>query len=97
MGKFLRQLRKDTWYHGTTLEGWKLLCENKINIKYNIGNELDFGYGFYLTQNKSQAENYIRNIIKYKKEEFGSLFEELGFGLSEDSLIPVVIEFNISL
>lgn len=100
MSKYIRQLEKEHWYHGTTLEGWKQLCEKKIKVDYNKGNELDFGFGFYLTQRKEQAETYTNNIIKFRKQErsnFGD-FADFGFdssGVQEDE-IAVVIEFNIA-
>jgi hypothetical protein len=97
MRKFKKHLKREKWYHGTTLEGWKQLCNDKIDVKYNIGNELDFGFGFYLTQQQVQAENYTKNIIKFRKEERQKLglFSSLIFQNNEDE-IPVVIEFGLN-
>lgn len=97
LAKYLKQLRKTKWYHGTTLAAWKEICINKINIEHNIGNELDFGYGFYLTQNEEQAKKYIDNIIKYKNKEFSDFEElELDLDMDIDNFTSVVIEFEFN-
>lgn len=82
--KIIKYLKIDKWYHGTSLYGWKKMCELQVQADYNKGHELDFGYGFYLTF-KDQAEYYITNLIKYSANLPG---------VPEDKKIPVVIEFN---
>ena len=57
-GKIIKYLSIDKWYHGTTLEGWKSICKLGVLANYNIGYELDFGYGFYLTS-KQQKQKII--------------------------------------
>lgn len=36
--------------------------ENGAEAFYNVGNMLDFGAGFYLTDTKDKAENYISRV-----------------------------------
>lgn len=69
------------WYHGTTLSGWKSICELGIQAKYNIGISLDFGNGFYLSNSLTNTEKYVQNIIKYSA------------GAGDDG-IPVIIKFS---
>ncbi|GAA4881728.1 hypothetical protein GCM10023310_72220 [Paenibacillus vulneris] len=96
---YMKHLKKDKWYHGTTLEGWKGICEKGVLAAYNIGHELDFGYGFYLTPIKSQAEKFITTLLRVTKEdnemlsEIGSMFS---FEDNKDSKIAVVVEFDFT-
>lgn len=103
MAKYEKYLKNERWYHATTLEGWKHLCDKKIDVQYNKGNELDFGYGFYLTPSQQHAEAFIRKIIELKLKQKQVDYSEIE-GLEEitgisqpvsgkDDLIPVVIEF----
>lgn len=39
---------QDKLYHGTVLSSARAIMSLGINTEINIGNELDFGYGFYL-------------------------------------------------
>lgn len=96
MKKIEKYLNNHKWYHGTSLQGWKEICEKKIQANHNIYNELDFGYGFYLTPKKSQAENFTNNVIKYRKE---NSLQDLGLIFPADNSsgedeIAVVIEFE---
>lgn len=84
--KIINYLKNDKWYHGTTLHGWKQMCKLKVQANFNIGHELDFGYGFYLTPAFDQADSYIINLLKYKTS--------LPFDINEDKKIPLVIEFT---
>lgn len=70
------------WYHGTTLSEWKSICEVGILADYNIGTSLDFGNGFYLSNNQKATENYALNAVKYCNSTF------------PDDNIPVVICFE---
>lgn len=80
-----RYIKQETWYHGTTLAGWKNLCKQKIMVNYNSGTELDFGMGFYLTPKYKQAEGYIKRILPYLD------------GENLEDHIPVVVEFELNL
>lgn len=80
-----KYIQQDIWFHATTLSGWKNLCKEKVKVDYNIGTELDFGFGFYLTPKYKQAESYIKRILPYLESE------------NEEDQIPVVIEFELNL
>lgn len=60
-----------TWYHGTTLSGWKSICRLGIKADFNVGISLDFGNGFYLSNDIQNTERYVRNMIKYSNSDFG--------------------------
>lgn len=77
--KFFSQ---NIWYHGTTLAEWKSICRLKIRADYNIGYSLDFGNGFYLTPNESDAQKFALDTVKYNGSEL------------PDDNIPVVLVFN---
>lgn len=82
---YKKYLEQKTWFHGTTLSAWKELCNKKVKVDYNIGTELDFGYGFYLAPKEKQAAGYITRMLPYME------------ALDEDDRIPVVIEFELDL
>lgn len=71
-----------TWYHGTTLSGWESICKLGIRADFNVGISLDFGNGFYLSNNLKNTERYVENIIKYSHDDY---FKDK---------IPVIISFN---
>lgn len=58
------------WYHGTTSSQWNSICEAGILVKHNIGISLDFGNGFYLSNNQKDTENYALNIVKYNEDTY---------------------------
>lgn len=70
------------WYHGTTLLEWKRICEMGVKADFNVGTSLDFGNGFYLSNNQRNTEIYALNTVKYSNN-----------GILEDN-IPVVICFE---
>lgn len=72
----------DRWYHGTTLGGWKSICKLGILADYNIGNSLDFGNGFYLSNNIVNTRKYVRNITQ------NSISREI------DDITPVIVCFQ---
>ena len=59
--KIKKYLSVDTWYHATTLDNWNSITKKGVLIDYNkrSSHDLDFGYGFYLTNAQDKAENYI--------------------------------------
>jgi len=81
-----KYLQQETWYHGTTFGSWLEIEKEGIRADYNLGNKLDFGYGFYLAPKYKQAESYILRNIPY-------------MSLSEKDMLnkPVVIEFELCL
>ncbi|MBR1477395.1 MAG: DUF3990 domain-containing protein [Lachnospiraceae bacterium] len=66
--KELNRLNCDLWYHGTSPDGAENIRENGPQAGFNIGNMLDFGAGFYLTDTKERAESYISRIPVLTKE-----------------------------
>lgn len=99
MGKERKYLSKSKWYHGTTLDGFKKICSMGVRADYNKGNELDFGYGFYLTPVKEQAESFIKKLLQYDKTEIDkTVTNSFGFPTkeNEDKKIAVVIEFEFT-
>jgi hypothetical protein len=94
--KVEKYLKINKWYHATTLSGWKEICKYKIQVSYNIGNELDFGYGFYLTPKVDQAEKFIKRMIEVPEENLLSEIDLLYPTESNpDDKIAVIVEFNI--
>lgn len=83
-------LTNEHWFHATTLKHWGNICKIGIQIDYNKGMELDFGYGFYLMPNKESAERYIENLIKFRTPDLG----EFGFNEDKSEKIAVIIEFK---
>ena len=71
-----------TWYHGTTLSGWKSICKLGVRADFNIGISLDFGNGFYLSNNLENTKRYVNNMMKYSNSNY-----------TEDN-IPVIIVFQ---
>lgn len=95
--KIKKYLSQKKWYHGTTLDNAKKIRKMGVIADYNKGNELDFGFGFYLTPKKDQASSFIKRILEYNKDKVGqSLAESLGIKTkcNKDKEIPVVIEFD---
>ena len=80
-----KYLKQTSWFHGTTLEGFLEMQRIGIRADYNLGNQLDFGYGFYLAPKYKQAESYILRNIPFMK------------GVGNNIHIPVVIEFELCL
>ena len=70
-------------YHGTTLEAWNNIQKYDIDVFINIKRELDFGYGFYLGE-----EKYAEKVALDK----ASIGNE-----GEDSSVPVLIKFNVDI
>lgn len=96
-GKVEKYLKGNKWYHGTTLFAWKELCSLGVKHDYNLGTELDFGYGFYLTNEQKQAESYITRYLQYTTEsDLAMPVINLAMPLKniQDKKIPIVIEFD---
>lgn len=60
--KELNQLNRNKWYHGTTIESACNIQKIGVIANYNLGSELDFGTGFYLTDTYERAESYISKL-----------------------------------
>lgn len=62
--KIINILSSSRWFHATTMEDYESIRKNGIIVDYNRGNELDFGYGFYLSPKIDMSENYLRRLYK---------------------------------
>lgn len=60
--KELNRLNQDLWYHGTAVENVKSIQELGVEASHNLGNTLDFGAGFYLTDTKERADSYMSRV-----------------------------------
>ncbi|WP_214831017.1 DUF3990 domain-containing protein [Exiguobacterium sp. s56] len=76
---------KSKWYHGTFTDAYEDIQKNGIDVEKGIKMRrmLDFGPGFYLTSNKSQAERFI--LGKHQNIPFNK------------HKTPCVIEYNIDI
>ena len=63
--KELNRLHQTVWYHGTTAKDAENIIRNGIDVNYNIGSELDFGKGFYLTDTFERASGYISRVPEF--------------------------------
>jgi len=70
------------WHHGTTLAGWKSICQKSILADYNVGISCDFGNGFYISPDQHSTEVFAENYVKYNQSDL------------PDNNIPVVIVFD---
>lgn len=89
--KVQNQLKKHTkWYHATTLDQLGKLL-NGISTTYNLGRELDFGAGFYLTNDIDKACRYINSVIGFDGRH---LLDE--FNMMDNIVdVGIILEFNI--
>lgn len=58
----LNRLNQDFWYHGTTIESAENIAKNGVIANYNLGTELDFGPGFYMTNTFQRASSFISRV-----------------------------------
>lgn len=63
------------------MSGWKSICTLGVRADFNIGISVDFGNGFYLSNNIQNTEKYVNNVTKYMVSD------------NEDDLTPVIVEF----
>lgn len=68
--KELNRLNRNEWYHGTTVDGAENIRNIGVIANYNLGSELDFGMGFYLTDTYERAESYISRVPVLKEGKF---------------------------
>lgn len=80
--KTIGRLSNDKWYHATFLDGWNSICDLGVRADYNkdTSKDLDFGYGFYLTDTQERAETYITKLAEADALQRG---------------LPVIIEFEM--
>ena len=51
-----KQLGQTQWFHATLLKHLESLKKG-IDVQFNLGSELDFGPGFYITPDKETSKN----------------------------------------
>lgn len=64
----LNYLNKNKWFHGTTIENYENIKHQGVLSSYNIGTELDFGPGFYLTDSFVSASKYMERLPEITKD-----------------------------
>lgn len=84
--KTRKYLNQTSWFHGTSVSGYKSIEENGVKAFFNKNNELDFGAGFYLAPKKRMAEDFVRRILEFKSIAIPDV--------DVDDITPVVIEFE---
>lgn len=89
--KELNRLNRNKWYHGTTIEGANNIQKVGVIANYNIGSELDFGTGFYLTDTYERAENYISKVPV--TDEDGNMVNRTEWAIIEFEINPFEILF----
>ena len=83
--KVANQLNRDFWYHGTTMEDALNIQETGVIANYNLGTQLDFGTGFYLTDTEDKASSYMSRL---------PYVDESGEAVSRDKWAVIEFEFN---
>jgi len=65
-GKIKKYLSNTRWFHATTLDDWHEINKNGVIADYNKETSagLDFGYGFYMTNDNFKAEKFIYGLKK---------------------------------
>lgn len=66
--KELNRLNRNNWYHGTTIQNAENIARVGVIANYNVGSQLDFGRGFYLTHTYERAESYITRVPVLKAD-----------------------------
>ena len=66
--------------------------KEKVQVEYNRGSELDFGYGFYLTPKFDQAKRYINRMIPYLPKK--SIDGPIHLTLIEEGVFLVILDKN---
>ena len=59
-----KQLCQTQWFHATLLRYLESL-KNGIDVKFNLGSELDFGPSFYITPDFEQARKFINKQAEF--------------------------------
>lgn len=81
--KQLKHLKRDVWYHATSIEGYRSIIDRGVLANYNKdhADALDFGYGFYLTTEKARAEAYIARLCRAGLSDPDNEMAIIGFSL----------------
>lgn len=88
----LNRLNNDKWYHGTTIEAYHSICEQGVLSSYNIGTQLDFGAGFYLTDSVESASGYMKRLPE--PDASGALIQRKTWCVIEFAFNPFSLLFD---
>lgn len=88
-GKQCRQLQVSKWYHATLKRHLESL-KSGIKVDHNMGHELDFGAGFYITSDLEQACKYINAQV----EALNNGTNDVDY-FNVDREIGIIVEFHI--
>jgi len=85
-----KQLGQTQWFHATLLRHLESLKKG-IDVKFNLGSELDFGSGFYITHDFEQARKFINKQVEVlnRSTSNNNIFD------SEEE-VGIIVEFRIS-
>lgn len=85
-----KQLGQTQWFHATLLRHLESL-KSGIDVKFNLGSELDFGPGFYITPDFEQARKFINKQVEVSNRSTSNnnIFD------SEEEVV-IIVEFRIS-
>ena len=85
-----KQLLKTQWFHATLLRHLDSL-KRGIDVKYNLGSELDFGPGFYITSDFEQAQKFINKQVEILNQSITAtnIFDS-------EKEVGIILEFSIS-
>jgi len=84
-GKIRKYLSNTRWFHATTLDEWYYINQKGVIAEINreTSDDLDFGYGFYMTNDSLKAEKFIYDLKKV-----GSLAKDDIMTIAEFSFSP---------
>ena len=88
--KTLEILSGSKWYHATRLISAKNIILNGVFVDYNKESELDFGYGFYLTNDLNKSRTFITSII----DAIGQNSEGLLYSVVQGGVLEFTFETN---
>ena len=85
-----KQLGQTQWFHATLFRHLESLKKG-IDVKFNLGSELDFGPGFYITPDFEQARKFINKQVEVlnRSTSNNNIFD------SEEE-VGIIVEFRIS-
>ena len=85
-----KQLGQTQWFHATLFRHLESLKKG-IDVQFNLGSELDFGPGFYITPDFEQARKFINKQVEVlnRSTSNNNIFD------SEEE-VGIIVEFRIS-
>lgn len=83
-----KQLGQTQWFHATLLRHLESLKKG-IDVKFNLGSELDFGPGFYITPDFEQARKFINKQVEVLNRSTSNIIFD-----SEEE-VGIIVEFRI--